>query len=220
MKERGILFSAPMVRALLAGSKTQTRRAWKVQPPEGTQVAFVPGQSRTPYGVPGDRLWVRETHGIVGVEGSGVHVAFAERMVDGKHLLDGDGGYDIVRPGIEAVEWAEAHIDHERWRPSIFMPRWASRITLEITDVRVERLTNISDADAIAEGVERFTGILGGNAKKCLAGGSIHIDRYARLWDSINGAGSWNTNPWVWVVEFRKLSLAEHLAAIEPAVNA
>ncbi|MDN4590223.1 hypothetical protein DBA29_17165 [Xenophilus aerolatus] len=251
MRERPILFSAPMVRALLAGTKTQTRRVvklphqnrlgqWEVLPwggPNGGRtrggetVPFqnVIGHSRTgeilgcPYCQPGDRLWVRETFALE----QSVECDQEPPHQDGRPLrrrpLD---DFECVHPA-----WVQAHyratdpapdLCYEqgpaggseddfgvRWRPSIHMPRWASRILLEVTGVRVERLQDISEADALAEGVTPLPG-----ADMWTAGGAsdgpLHAARpqwaYRRLWDQINGAGSWAANPWVWVVEFRRIA--------------
>ena len=185
-KERPILFSAPMVRALLKGSKTQTRRAAKpqsailtdemarslgVQPPATENPAVIP----CPYGYPGDRLWVRETWAV-------------------QHEYDAAAPSEIGA----SARWhyaATEDLGGLRKRPSIFLPRRGSRIWLEITAVRVELLNAISDADAMAEGCSS-DGMLHGD---CLA--SV----YARLWESINGPGSWAANPWVWVVDFRRV---------------
>ena len=208
MKERPILFSAPMVRAILDWRKTQTRRVVKPQPPDdiglpigvdlysptciGKNGDEYPGDEifgaysecgewgvKCPYGQPGDRLWVRETWG----------------PCDGGvcYRADEDAG-SVALP------------DDGRWTPSIHMPRWASRITLEITGVRVERLQDISEADAIAEGVPAVSSggvtlftTTGVNCFQAAKGA------YAALWESINGPGSWDANPWVWVVEFRRI---------------
>jgi len=175
MKERPILFSAPMVRAILEGRKTQTRRVVKmrdcggrvgwfgsdIDDVEWVVNAATRGTGVSPYGKPGDRLWVRET--------------FARSMGKGYlyRATDGDlGPYHATG-----------------WKPSIHMPRIASRILLEVVSVRVERLNNISEADAVAEGVTGMDPVL----------------QYAKLWETINGTGSWNKNQWVWVVEFRRL---------------
>jgi hypothetical protein len=213
MKEIPILFSAPMVRALLAGTKTQTRRAirdqsigerfshmtdaglahleWLGTPCCGSGVWDVPEHSAdvaSPYGQRGDRLWVRETHAPQSdcwgawerwIRGDGGPAPVIHYAADFKPFQDGQG-FTIRKPFIE------------KWRPSIHMPRWASRITLEVTDVRVERLQDISEADAQAEGV--YTD------PACPA-----YDAYAQLWDEINGAGSWDANPWVWAVSFRRI---------------
>ncbi|MDD2741258.1 MAG: hypothetical protein PHV02_03235 [Rhodocyclaceae bacterium] len=192
-KERPILFSAEMVRAILEGRKTQTRRAIKLR--HDADVVVVDGKvwkpDRVDYagyvdcprGQPGDLLWVRET--------------WANFLGD-DHIL-----YRATNdPSIELVA---------TWKPSIHMPRWASRILLQITNVRVERLQEISEADAIAEGVELFaTPAQPRPSEQCLwkdyltPGLSEPSAKrsYASLWDSINGEGSWTKNPWVWVVEF------------------
>lgn len=202
MKERPILFNAPMVRALLAGTKTQTRRICKPQPyGNGFMVGhelvchndYLPPsvmlmdvgkgknqyttsdaegwESDCPYGAPGDSLWVRETFARYNIE--------AHR-------------HDWAYAATPAADWPK----DGRWRPSIHMPRAASRITLEVTGVRVERLQKISEADALAEGAR------------------LHTDKdpdygyagwYRALWESINGPESWAANPWVWVVEFKRL---------------
>ena len=197
MKERPILFSAPMVRALLAGTKTQTRRVVKKLPltlnrctnsievdvkniENGRFAELV----ACPYGKPGDRLWVRETFG---------HFERNENF----------------KPGCEVFYRADGNcLELEPWRPSIHMPRWASRITLEITSVRVERLQEISIEDAKAEGawgpddsiVQKVadyfgTDIFSANPRKA----------FQMLWESINGPDSWAANPWVWAIEFRRV---------------
>ncbi|WP_046111783.1 hypothetical protein [Aquincola tertiaricarbonis] len=210
MKERGILFSAPMVRALLAGTKTQTRRLVKPPPTHfvggpgvidshGKPVPRAPAvddgvSSREivcPYGVPGDRLWVRET--------------WAHHVQAQAAARDEDGPFVYAADGPSALE----HRLQTKWTPGIYMFRWASRITLEITDVRVERLQDISEADAWAEGCVR--GALDDNGDPFPAeephssgvgmrGWDTARDWYADLWEEINGAGSWDTNPWVWVL--------------------
>jgi len=193
MKERPILFSGPMVRAILSGQKTQTRRIVKPQPAvkdgawswETSKVSIsadavyhrdfrelIVGQC--PYGQPGDRLWVRETW-----------------------APDDDGGYCYradCTPNLQPDTPANRH-EHDnrigeqwaRWHPSIHMPRKASRITLDVTGLRAERLQAISEADLQAEG------------------SPIHHPPktwFSRLWASINGPASWAANPWVWVIEF------------------
>lgn len=230
MKERPILFSGSMVRALLDGSKTQTRRIIKVQPPaDGFQLttcmsttgdrreegkhrwAKVDGVSiveggkdyfACPHGYPGDRLWVRETFA------SSAHGPTAAVL----YRAD-----NHVRPGL-------GDFDGEPWRPSIFMPRAASRINLEIIGVRVERLQDCSEADAIAEGIsvwsdnerhgkkwhcpphiQRFGE--GDNVEDVAYEGRAVKDpreAYRGVWSAINGPGSWEANPWVWAIEFRR----------------
>lgn len=210
MKERPILFSAPMVRALLDGSKTQTRRpitgpryglkvnkhpaepsilADRVEEgPEGFMFrggVLQVGPIACPYGKPGERLWVREAWADLEQLSDGNYQRQAiYRADDIEQYGDEDEPVNVTAPGM-------------RWRPSIHMPRWASRILLEIVSVRVERLQAISDADAIAEGCSGYRP----------DDDPFHDveprDEYRELWEQINGAGSWDANPWVWVVEFR-----------------
>jgi hypothetical protein len=200
---RPILFSGEMVRAILAGSKTQTRRIMKPQPDsEPTAVESValtktnrngiasPGKEvfgaygddwfcKCPYGAPVDRLWVRETWAVV------------PRVTDDgtKHKAKGDGTGATWR-----ADW-NGNPSGFKWKPSIHMPRWASRITLEITDIGVERLNQISEADAEAEGYPG-TEVEGKHVPWSRTGW------FESLWESINGLGSWEKNPWVWVVTF------------------
>ena len=210
MKERPILFSSSMVRAILDGSKTQTRRVVKPQPEwvnenAGCGIATGGGimpspradwlhwrgsrllrpEPRCPYGLPGDRLWVRETFAIV------PRTAYARS--DGvQQTLRPDDDHDAA---IYRAGWDRSNGGF-RWRPSIHMPRWASRILLEIADVRVERLQDISEADAKAEGAHnhKYNGL-----------DLAYARAYSDLWESINGPDSWAANPWVWVVEFRRI---------------
>ena len=208
MKERPILFSAPMVRALLDGSKTQSRRIVKPQPFNGRpddevrkqmiengalgqdasltdlingaiDHGFIP-EAKCPYGHTGDRLWVRETY-------FGNHFQHPNEPEDEREL-------HYRADGLPNFEGEESLI---KWRPSIFMPRWASRITLEIVNVRVERLQDISEDDAKAEGAA--WGACGSPQE------GSHKAGYAQLWENINGPGSWDANPWVWVVEFKRV---------------
>jgi hypothetical protein len=200
MKERPILFSAPMVRALLDGSKTQTRRivkpagAHEIFPFIGSdnnptgEFGWCPSPSYIskhiycPYGQPGERLWVRETFGHAWHH---AQPRYFYRATDDKN-----------------VGW---HPDFNGWKPSIHMPREASRITLEITDVRVERLQDISEADAQAEGAREcdVTGrevILAPPSQR-----GSYVRHYRHIWESINGAGSWDANPWVWCITFGRV---------------
>ena len=165
MNEKPILFSGEMVRAILDGRKTQTRRVitekWQqCESPEDQPQTFV---SWCPYGQPGDRLWVKETFAMAIPAGASIH---AER----KPVYRADG--EVV----------------PKWKPSIFMPRWASRITLEIVNVRVERLQGIGGTDAFAEG--GFT-----------------VTQFIELWNSINASRGygWDANPWVWIIEFKRI---------------
>ena len=184
-KEHPILFSAPMVKAILAGTKTQTRRVCTPQPSRelldeyaqirrercvqkddaGMLSECLPG----PYGAPGDRLWVRETWR--------------------RDIFDHEKTLYRASHGDQTV--------FDKWLPSIHMPRKRSRITLEIVAVRVERLQDISTSDAIAEGMR--TTLREHDAVCDLR------DQYRALWEQIHGPDSWGANPWVWVIEFRRL---------------
>ena len=219
-KERPIIFSAPMVRALLAGTKTQTRRAVKLKPhqqieerEDGAPWPWMYDNERNadawlvcPYGQPGDRLWVRETFQYRGASYDGHGIDESEWF-----RCYGKGGapdnWDPMYPAgwkpsrhmsVRAMtEPADQEDGVTSWItkkiPSIHMPRWASRITLEVTSVRVERLQDISEADAAAEGVH--------TDPDCPA-----YDAYQALWEQINGKGSWDANPWVWVLDFKHVA--------------
>lgn len=225
IKERPILFSAPMVRAILAGTKSQTRRVVKWQGPKGFPHDFeraftdnpagikrlmvpyhhpdddysdgVAHRHYPPHGDPGDRLWVRETHALIWPGESE-----PEKVQDCnvEYRADTNG---TALPG----QWPDecrGDPDCPKWLPSIHMPRWASRITLEITDVRVERLNDISEADAIAEGIDaelasRF--VTSAPDRGTLRPATLHA--FSGLWESINGPGSWALSPWVWCVSFK-----------------
>lgn len=195
MTERPILFSGPMVRALLDGTKTQTRRVCKPANEHALSYVVGPFEERgdltagrfgdeegnltfpCPYGRLGDSLWVRESVADIGA-----------RLT---YRADTDDG---------------AHCKVKRWTPSIHMPRWASRILLEITNVRVERLQDISEKDAVAEGIARTkAGFWSLYGQRDVDGTFSPRASYRALWESINGAGSWDANPWVWVVEFKKV---------------
>lgn len=244
IKERPILFSAPMVRAILESRKTVTRRAIKVQPHVDASGNFCVGSSNygqdgygkpmtkhfvngcCPYGKPGDRLWVRETFALLGNE-DGCCIDWQDNLVKGDErgaariyracCPPGDYGLNQIpakaewKPDTEAMEYDGA------WRPSIHMPRWASRILLEITDVRVERLQDGEGETAfesryIAEGINRIhqgDGDYAFHPFKSEPGPgnwTDPFDAWRELWVSINGAESWNANPWVWVVEFKRVT--------------
>lgn len=193
MKEKPILFSGPMVRAILEGRKTQTRRVVKHIPALGwpeqwcekygndspdTKAMLGDYRKFCPYGQPGDRLWVRETW---------------RPAVITKDTIKCDYRADGWSPECTA-----------RWKPSIHMPRWASRINLEIVSIRVERLNDISQKDAMAEGAPPSHPTIDAVSREF---GYPDFSRswFAQLWESINGQGSWNQNPWVWVIEFNRV---------------
>lgn len=226
MTERPILFSAPMVRALLAGTKTQTRRIlttmttlgrveypgrrgksgystvnW-LDTPEGIAAAV----RECRYGQPGDRLWVRETHYLHGIWS--VHKDEHGKRRWSFHP-NRDMGVQFSEPN-GFIRGRSTTVPGWNRRPSIHMPRWASRITLEVTDVRVERLQDISEADAIAEGGKEalrgwwsHEGLDWNSPGENNRFGATAIDSYRVLWESINGPGSWEANPWVWAVSFK-----------------
>lgn len=192
MKEHPILFSGPMVKALLDGKKTQTRRIIKEQPPStvrGRPWCSVEDMiNECPYGHVGDRLWVRETWANVD-QGDGTSVV--------EYRADTGNKY----PG----HWPEDMGDDSecgRWKPSIHMPRKASRITLEIVDIRVERLKQISEDDAEAEGA-----IIGHYYSGSYREPKTYKQAFSDLWNSINEKRgfSWRKNPWVWAVQFKMI---------------
>lgn len=236
MRERPILFSAPMVRALLAGTKMQTRRVVKpyhghelvnlreaegderysgrFNDPEswgyqflddGAPASLAMWPELSPYGHPGDRLWVRETFSI----GEDLGAEWESWMSEGDRFVIYESDFatrycvpDSYRVPRNAREAHNQKGTDEHWRsfgpiPSIHMPRWASRILLEITEVRVERL---QDINATAEGVDEWArGVCGDDWPTF----TDPRRAYAGLWNSINGPGSWDANPWVWVIAFR-----------------
>lgn len=183
MKERPIIFNAEMVRAILDGRKTQTRRVIKELMPELqyqhrdvlrcegidlTPEGFM-ALHKCPYGQPGDRLWVRETWATVGEN----HVAVWKT-------------YPQCLP-------KDVNLEEVKWKQRQWMPRWASRITLEIVNVRVERLQDITETDIKAEGFTYW------NYPES------NIEDFKVCWKKIYGPGAWDKNPWVWVVEFKKI---------------
>ena len=223
VKERPILFSGPMVRALLDGSKTQTRRVVKPQPVRVEDSSILqwrgglfqperlPANSNMlkhcPYGQPGDRLWVRET--CIGWE--------THEGRDGVWYV-ADGTFRPIENTREAADqWLVLRTyrgERGAQGPGIHMPRWASRILVEIVSVRVERLRDISEADSLAEGIQQ-------RPVRCrdarLAGQTVYgigdendwantaRQAYEHLWEQINGPGSWDANPFVWVVSFNRV---------------
>lgn len=229
IKERPILFSGPMVRAILEGRKTVTRRAIKLQPdvpvtdaiprrdyphgpatidwywrPRHGHLNGVPSHGwyfKCPYGQPGDRLWVRES--FADLRGTGI-----EHRPDPAGLLSRYAFAADSPPGSLSDETRKDF--GVKWKPSIHMPRIACRILLKITAVRVERLQDISDDQAIAEGIERDS------ANPTLwRRGQLHGDQnivqmtgfpklaFRSIWEAIKGHESWAANPWVWVIEFK-----------------
>jgi len=228
MSERPILFSGAMVRAILDGRKTQTRRIFKrkhgpltsmpesvhrladcgwgfISPPEPDETRALriigggPGY-QCPYGQPGDRLWVRETWRPV-MESWRSFVEYAA----GGTTLDNVNRDRLAPLTRLALRFPGARRDRnsEAWHPSIHMPRWASRISLEVKAVRVERLQDISEADILAEGVTvasiaALTGIPWSDMPTL-------YHAWRTLWEYINGMESWLDNPWVWVVEFARV---------------
>ncbi|EBA4600810.1 hypothetical protein BA656_11665 [Salmonella enterica] len=207
MKERGMIFNAEMVRAILEGRKTQTRRPIKWKQTRFTEIGEREDGSNwpwsedtekvcdywhpCPFGAVGDRIWVRETFG----------------WQIRRDPVGGTGEFRVYRattPDAVRYQTASGEAAPMKWVPSIHMPRRASRITLEITDIRVERLNNISYDDAISEGIKQeWTCIdpgLGSYAHK-----NDVQDDYETLWKSIYGEEFWAANPWVWVIEFKRV---------------
>lgn len=210
MKERPILFSGEMVKAILEGRKTQTRRvvkgAWHesegyLQSDPGGDggewwfgCAKVPASfvTRCPYGTPGDRLWVKETWCA---EWGGSQECGDEHPIFGVRYLADNAWNERPCPAVEQSVW------YSQWRPSIFMPRWASRITLEIVSVRVEGLQEITEDDVVAEGIE-FPCEEPETSEHPVG----CVCEYRNLWDRINGnKHPWSSNPWVWRIEFKRV---------------
>ncbi|WBW63277.1 ASCH domain-containing protein [Klebsiella electrica] len=249
MKERGMIFNGEMVRAILDGRKTQTRRPIKWRQTRATEIAEREDGSKwpwsedtenvcdywhpCPFGNVGDRLWVRETFACLGNE-DGCAIDWNDNLVKG-------GGPESARiyrasceqkPGNYGL-WSipddafwKPHTDEMQfegaWVPSIHMPRWASRITLEITDVRVERLNSISEEDAQREGVhtevwdqtvvarnyaasDEFFQFWSDDMPNFVEMNELYRSSFRSLWESIYGAENWQANPWVWVIEFKRV---------------
>lgn len=225
MRERGILYSSPMVRAKLAGIKTQTRRIIKRQPPDCGKIKvgmFCPtfidtkgeeyagpehfgafsdcGEWGTacPFGKVGDRLWARESFAYtVGPRGKVVLVYRADNAAR-YALAEDEGEGDLCGLGNICADFEPPTT--RVWKPSIHMFRWASRILDEIVEIRVERVQDISEEDAIAEGIERDGVEFGVPGMEETYAAHSARGAYAKLWNSINGKGSWESNPWVWVI--------------------
>ncbi len=200
VRERPILFSGPMVWAILDGRKTQTRRIVKHAHVITCDDRNGATDTPCPYGVPGDRLWVKET--------------WAKSI---NNILYAADGVASEGPQGNTDDWDWDRNVPNRWKPSIHMSRASSRLTLEIVSVRVERLQDISEEDAIAEGVpdyrshaptvsrfdQSFQSLnrsTGGKVPACPA-----VAGFRMLWAKINGLESWNANPWVWVIEFKRV---------------
>ncbi|EHP1713581.1 hypothetical protein KNY73_000732 [Salmonella enterica subsp. enterica serovar Javiana] len=203
MKERGMIFNTEMVNAILSGRKTQTRRPIKWKQTRFTEIAERDDGSlwpwaedcerggdiwfACPYGEIGDRIWVRETFRV--------------------HSRATDVATLVYRASVRNSWTEQTHrvpiavcdkpATPEKWTPSIHMPRWASRILLEITDVRVERLRDLSEEDAKSEGITPPAGGV-------LPGWEYRIN-FRDLWMDIYGTDSWEANPWVWVIEFKRV---------------
>lgn len=236
MKERHINLKAWEVRAILEGRKTQTRRIVKPYPWfEGHRIRSCCGpttksklsryedlissfdggiQRRCPYGSPGDRLWVRETWGLMPTQQEWEKwvVYQSDRMAHRAGMADDENV--LHRPSDRLDEWTPRIWtgDDPKWKSPCRMPRWASRITLEVIGVGVERLQDISEADAIAEGIQPSElGQIASASLQLIKGEQwpAAVLQYAEQWQSINGPGSWNTNPWVWVVEFQQVKGGE-----------
>lgn len=215
IEEHPILFNGEMVRVILDGRKTQTRRPVSPQPSSGVQwnpivlngyAGWTDGHGsplHCPFGENGDQLWVRETWKMSS-EGKHYHSGTMHLYVDYRAGRRSGWGQQqsefAINDNLSHRAWGK--VAAGRWRPSIHMPRWASRITLEVTAVRVERLQEISHDDALAEGIDPEA------PYNNYATGSIYRDTFASMWDSIyavRGYG-WSTDPWVWVVEFKRAS--------------
>ncbi|MBD3908606.1 hypothetical protein [Klebsiella pneumoniae] len=232
MREKGLIFNSEMVRAILDGRKTQTRRPIKWKQTRFTEIGEREDGSKwpwsedaehacdfwhpCPFGAVGDRIWVRETWGVVSHAfsddglmidwvpdrpttaihempfGNGYYSGHAIYAADGDFTWGDDDGYEDGR---------------SCWKPSIHMPRAASRILLEITDVRVERLNAISEEDARAEGIIDGGCLNCGEPEPCGCANPEPdaTDAFAYLWQSIYGQDNWNANPWVWVIEFKRV---------------
>lgn len=226
MRERPILFSAPMVRAILEGRKTQTRRVVKPAPDlvtaGGVPARFTPQDAElgrlgevipSPYGDHGHRLWVKETwrpyvaHGCAmdACDCADVNVMYA---ADGECRFFSDHEINRYNP-----EWCLPKAADRGNVTPLFMPRWACRLVLEVTDVRVERLHAISEQDAVAEGAgPQLLPDIAVSRRSPMAGRlavySSAREIFAGLWETINGPGSWDANPWVWVIDFKRVEVA------------
>lgn len=221
MQERGMIFNGEMVRAILDGRKTQTRRPVKFPVHDKNLGCELSGNElsgelsagnylNSAFGKPGDRIWVREAYrfpaSLDDVSPTGVGemaVATGYRKPWAPTFYEFTGTFSDGWKGFETPPKVS---DAGKLRPSIHMPRWASRILLEITNVRVERLNSIHDVDAMREGIQNLTtcshsdfGIPG------VVNAQHPVRAFQLLWESIYGADSWRANPWVWVIEFKRV---------------
>lgn len=195
MKHIPILFSTPMVQAILDGRKTMTRRVIKPQPDEDGLAKFLPTRQwhdtdarvyKCPYGKPGDILWVRETFANLNADFPTNPKCYVYKADD----LQGNSYGPVT------------------WKPSIHIPKEACRLFLKVTDVRVERLQEISEDDAKAEGIEKMSGYYRDYLNR---GGNLPpYASFQSLWQSINGPESWDANPWVWVIQFERIQKPEN----------
>ncbi|HGY4912789.1 TPA: hypothetical protein ACNU9R_002480 [Citrobacter freundii] len=220
MKDRGMIFNGEMVRAILDGRKTQTRRPLKWKQTRFTEIGEREDGSNwpwsedtekvcdhwhpCPFGAVGDRIWVRETY-----QGPLFDYEHMESYLEDSSKFEKPDFCMYRADGKPAPEFYDADDNlHCGWRPSIHMPRWASRITLEITDVRVERLNGISETDAEAEGINMEALFDSQDCYDCIAdhnmtGRPTAKGAFKYLWESIYGEENWQANPWVWVIEFK-----------------
>ncbi|TDX11941.1 hypothetical protein EDF88_4539 [Buttiauxella sp. BIGb0552] len=249
MKERGVSFKGAMVQALLEGRKTQTRRLVKMQPVSKQQElrkcddgyfrwwlrgakTCQPGRVTSPFGMPGDRLWVRETWGVVSHdldEGGNITAWVPDRPATAIHEMPFGNGYysgHAIYAADGGFTWGDddgAVDGRSCWKPSIFMPRSVSRILLEITNVRAERLGEISERDVLREGICQlpFSG------RFCLQPGMQYFgaashnatEVYSWLWEMMNGKDSWNPDAWVWVIDVKCISVEAKCAGSNRATS-
>ncbi|EOY5362040.1 TPA: hypothetical protein MIQ47_00880 [Klebsiella pneumoniae] len=236
MKERGMIFNGEMVRAILDGRKTQTRRPIKWKQTRFTEIGEREDGSKwpwsedaehacdfwhpCPFGAVGDRIWVRETWATLGNE-DGCCIDWEGNLCKGDERSaariyrasceqrPGDYGLWSIPDDAYWKPHTKEHKFEGAWRPSIHMPRWASRILLEITNVGVQRLQDISSGDAVREGICQ----LPASGRYCVSPGDQYFggasrsakEVYSWLWSSIYGEESWKANPWVWVIEFKRI---------------
>ncbi len=203
MKHHSILFSTPMIKAILAGRKTQTRRVIKGTPLEWLTDEFTPefvasaDNDLCPYGKPGDILWVREKHQVYKVLNDFI-ITYSDGTVQTFYYKQ------LSLNTIKRLN-SRKSLNKDKWVTARFMPRELSRIALQITDIRAQRLQDISEEDAQAEGVDKdYYGY--GSGKKEKDRISTYKHGFTTIWSNINGFDSWQDNPWVWAITFNVLS--------------